>query len=91
MIKRSKLPRFPQNTDADGNGIVDREELSSLIKKLGIPLKDPVMDTDFVFGLMLNFLIAVHRLTLNFWQIHLTPTKITSAVFKNFPSFLNLS
>ena len=39
-----------QNTDADGNGIIDREEMASLIKKLGIPLKDPVMDIDFIFG-----------------------------------------
>ena len=39
-----------QNTDADGNGIVDRGEMADLIKKLGIPLKDPTMDIDFIFG-----------------------------------------
>ena len=39
-----------QEADIDGNGIIDREEMSSLIKKLQIPLKDREMDTDFVFG-----------------------------------------
>ncbi len=46
----SEFPMLEQLTDTDGNGILDREELSTLIKKLGIPLKDPVMDTDFIFG-----------------------------------------
>lgn len=33
----------------------------SLIKKLGIPLKDPVMDTDFIFGKTLAGGILYHQ------------------------------
>jgi len=47
-VRRQVVEAF-KDADLDGNGIIDREELQSLIKKLAIPLKDPIMDTDFIF------------------------------------------
>ena len=44
-----------QEADIDGNGILDREEMFSLIRKLGIPLKDAEMDVDFVFGALIDY------------------------------------
>jgi hypothetical protein len=78
-----------QLTDTDGNGILDREELSTLIKRLGIPLKDPVLDADFIFGKFCRFIeMRELKLTPHAWSDTLDTNQNNECCFQEFANAL---